>query len=124
MSYTIDTTFGCHIWTGALDKDGYGVTSFRGKRAHQAAWERANGPVPDGLVIEHRCSRRRCCFVPHLELVTQSENLYRRAWKRRVREQKCPNGHDMRLCAVTPEKGRLCRVCQLGARNSQQGAER
>ena len=70
---------GCVIWIGALNHDGYGRVKIRSvfHRAHIVAWELANGPVPDGLVLDHRC-RIRCCVNPdHLEAITQSENARR-----------------------------------------------
>mgnify|MGYP007071623989 FL=1 len=63
-----------------------------GKRmyAHRAAWEVVNGPVPAGLVVDHRCHNadtacpggpscphRRCCNPAHLEPVTHRTNLRR-----------------------------------------------
>jgi hypothetical protein len=116
-----DPTFGCELWLGQLDRDGYGMTP-SGRRAHLVAYERAYGPIPSGLVLDHRCARRRCAFAPHLEAVTQSENLLRRNWKYRAKEKLCPRGHDMSTAAVTPEKGRLCRNCMLGGRNSKGAA--
>ena len=44
---------------------------------HARAWIEANGPVPDGLVIDHLCRHRPCCNVAHMELVTPTENLRR-----------------------------------------------
>ena len=76
---------GCIIWLGALNDSGYGRVKIRSKfrRAHIVAWEQANGPVPDGLVIDHLC-RVRCCINPlHMEVVTQGENV-----RRGVRDRK------------------------------------
>src|SRR5690348_15795085 len=83
VSVERDTTFGCELATGRRDKDGY---AFHGQtRAHIAAWERAHGPVPNGLVLDHLCRRRHCCAVHHLEAVTQSENERRKSWSYRAR---------------------------------------
>lgn len=68
---------GCVIWTGAVDRDGYGMIWSGGKMVyvHRYAWERENGPIPEGLKIDHRyhCDHA-CCEVPHLRLATQAEN--------------------------------------------------
>ena len=87
----------CWPWNAALLPSGYGQLSFMGARvyAHRAAWEAVNGPVPDGLVLDHRCHNadrscpggptcrhRRCCNPAHLEPVTQRTNT-RRARLRR-----------------------------------------
>ncbi len=41
---------GCHIWTGDINDRGYGLIRDGKKsvRAHRVAWERENGPIPDG----------------------------------------------------------------------------
>jgi hypothetical protein len=111
---TFDPVFGCELASGRLDKDGY---AFHGKtRAHIHAWTCVNGPVPEGLVLDHACNRRACKAVHHLEPTTQSENLRRRSWRYRMRIAKCPRGHDLRLNGVvTPERGRVCRQCNREA---------
>lgn len=40
--------------------------------SHRRAWEAANGPVPDGLVLDHLCRNRWCCNPTHLEPVTNA----------------------------------------------------
>lgn len=112
-TYDIDPTFGCWLWTGKLDKDGYGQV-WRGQRpsyAHRVVYEAERGPVPDGMVLDHVCRRRRCVNPEHLEPMTQDENLRRRPWGRRVKQTHCAHGHSMSDCMVTPEGGRLCRAC-------------
>lgn len=42
--------------------------------AHRAAWIEANGPIPDGLFVLHRCDNPKCCNPAHLFLGTQSAN--------------------------------------------------
>lgn len=105
-----DPVFGCMLWTGPKDRDGYG---YRGRsRAHIVAWIEAFGVVPEGFVLDHRCRRRRCVNVLHLEPVSQSENENRKSWRYRARQPKCPRGHDMAMNRmITPEGGVLCREC-------------
>ena len=45
--------------------------------AHRIAWELRNGPVPDGMVVDHLCRVRRCVNAAHLRVVTQKENVKR-----------------------------------------------
>lgn len=75
----------CLIWQAATDKDGYG--QFRdGKRVRQAhvwAYEQQHGPITDRdddgrlLELDHKCRRRTCVNVEHLEKVTHAVNMER-----------------------------------------------
>ena len=61
-------------------RDGYGQlgSPMHGTRiAHRAYWIEANGPIPDGLELDHLCRNRSCVNVDHLEAVTHSENMRR-----------------------------------------------
>lgn len=43
--------------------------------AHRLAWEEANGPIPVGLCVCHRCDVPACINVDHLFLGTQAGNM-------------------------------------------------
>lgn len=45
-------------------------------RAHRMVWIEANGPIPDGLVIRHKCDNPSCVNLDHLEIGTQSDNVH------------------------------------------------
>lgn len=58
----------------------YGVLKHGGRKgamwyAHRAAWVVANGPIPDGLYVCHRCDNTLCCNPAHLFLGTHRENM-------------------------------------------------
>jgi HNH endonuclease len=72
-------------WAGAIDggndsSGGYGrVQAGRGDdavitTAHRFAWTLKHGPVPEGLVVRHRCDEPLCVAIGHLELGTPADN--------------------------------------------------
>lgn len=74
----------CWLWTGSLDNKGYARISYRaedGRRrsvaVHRITFEQSNGPIADGLEIDHLCRRRNCVRPLHLEAVSHIENLRR-----------------------------------------------
>jgi hypothetical protein len=71
---------GCLVWQAALNSQGYGqfVHDGRTQSAHRLAYVEANGPIPDGLQIDHLCRVRSCVNPEHLEAVTASENNRRK----------------------------------------------
>lgn len=82
----------CWLWLGTVMNHGYG--QFRigtsGKNevhhmAHRYAWERVNGPIPEGLTIDHLCEVILCVNPAHMEPVTNSENARRRWTRQRER---------------------------------------
>lgn len=62
----------CVIWTGSVDRDGYGRTG--SQMAHRVVWAETNGEIPDGLTIDHLCFTRACVNVEHMRLLSHSEN--------------------------------------------------
>lgn len=71
----------CWVWTGNFQTHGYGTITVDGKGrvAHRFRWEKVNGPVPDGLELDHLCRNRACVNLDHLEPVTHAENVRRGA---------------------------------------------
>jgi hypothetical protein len=72
-----DETTGCLNWTGPVTGSGYGSVTRGGKTrgAHVIAWEEANGPLPSGAFVCHRCDNPRCCNHEHLFLGDHSANM-------------------------------------------------
>lgn len=73
----------CWQWTGPLNDSGYGEIGVGGRdgekvRAHRAAWIRAHGPIPTGMILDHLCGNRACVNPDHLRLATHEVNAYNR----------------------------------------------
>jgi hypothetical protein len=107
-----DQIFGCLLWQGKQNSNGYGVKWVAGKArdAHRYVYEIEVGPVPTGMVLDHECRRRLC--VRHVVPVTKQENEFRKSWAYRCRIKQCSKGHSMSDAMVTPEGGRICRSCK------------
>ena len=43
-------------------------------QVHRYAWERVNGPIPTGKLIDHICHNRACVDVAHLRIANKSQN--------------------------------------------------
>lgn len=67
---------GCWIWQGKLSPEGYGRTSLRSlsQMAHRAIWQELRGPIPKGMVLDHKCRERACVNPDHLRVVTLGQN--------------------------------------------------
>jgi hypothetical protein len=73
----VDKSGECWLWTGPRDKDGYGKANVRRRalRAHRVSWTMANGAIPEGLIVCHRCDTPACVRPDHLWLGTQLDNV-------------------------------------------------
>lgn len=116
----------CWLWTGRLDKDGYGVISVgrRPVRAHRFAYELLVGPI-SAETLDHDCHtrdrscpggacfHRRCMNPAHLRPVTAAEN----ARLVNGRKTHCKNGHELTPDNLRKRKpgtghdGRECLTC-------------
>lgn len=63
----------CHRWTGRIDPDGYGRFG-EATLAHVNEWVKANGPVPAGKILHHRCENPACVNPDHLDLETRASH--------------------------------------------------
>lgn len=128
----MEVTTPCITWAGTTQKNnGYGRISVNGKQpmAHRWAWEQVNGPIPEGLTIDHLCFNRACIEPLHMRVVTRAVNGARHqegcqclshAGPSRPAPRECRRGHDLTLpgalTAVPAGRKRgVCRVCAQAA---------
>ena len=58
---------GCWLWLGPVDERGYGKINAQGYYlAHRLAYAETNGPIPEGLLVLHKCDVPSCINPDHL----------------------------------------------------------
>ncbi len=88
------STRGCWEWQACLSATGYGRFNFKGRNAiaHRVAWEMKFGPIPNNILVLHKCDNRKCVRPVHLFLGTQQENIRDMHFKRRINPPKGERG--------------------------------
>lgn len=119
----------CHVFRGGKS-DGYGVIGLGGSanmgQVHKYILEKENGPVPDGLVLDHQCRVRACCNTDHLRVVTVkvnvTENIVGVNWQLQAAKTHCLQGHpfDEANTYRYVTDGRTSRHCRECSRLSMQ----
>lgn len=109
-----DDRTGCWLWAGAVTGNGYATLDIdrRTRLAHRWYWEHVNGPVPEGLHLDHLCRTRHCVNPDHLEPVAPAENV-RRGRKVERERTHCPQGHPYSgdNLKIDARGHRKCRTC-------------
>lgn len=101
LSKVIMTESGCWGWftrNGPLKK-GYSkmVIAGRTESGHKVSWVIHNGPIPEGLIVMHRCDNTVCTNPDHLQVGTYKDNMTDMISKGRqvlATKTHCINGHE------------------------------
>ena len=73
----LEPNTGCWLWERYCDPNGYGRIGkpVEGETLlHRLSWVRYRGPIPDDLLVLHRCDTPSCCNPAHLFLGTHQDN--------------------------------------------------
>ena len=108
---------------GRLDPQGYRVVKLEGKnkKEHRLVWEMFNGPIPDGMQVDHINRDRSDNRIENLRLVSSQENSFNTAAKGYTRHRNrfvsriCINGDKIVLGSFETEKE--ARQSYLDAKN-------
>jgi len=98
----------------------YGVLGIGGKplRAHRLSWIIANGAIPEGLLVCHRCDNPRCVNPRHFFLGTDKDNMQDCASKGRTTKGRKLDGWKRLVCSprtcnlLSPLQIALMRECR------------
>lgn len=103
--YTTGVDNNCSVWTGGIDKGGYGQASgffseIGERKAHRVSYVLAYGPIPEDLLVRHKCDNPPCIRPDHLELGTSMDNFRDMVERDRLNvsgrfkiKEKCIRGH-------------------------------
>jgi predicted XRE-type DNA-binding protein len=81
----------CHIWMASVTrKGGHGRTFGFGRQmlAHRLAYQLYRGPIPNGMLVCHRCDVPSCVNPDHLFIGTHKDNIADCIQKDRRRDQR------------------------------------
>lgn len=112
----------CHVWTSAVDRDGYGWFWADGlvQRPHRWLLGHLRGwPLQVGKMACHTCDNPSCCNPAHLYVGTAADNARDRVSRGRgktngfEKKTRCKNDHpfDTVNTYVDTRGFRQCRAC-------------
>jgi len=98
---------GCHLWTGAKDKSGFGLIKVPNEKrqmlVHRYMYSQVVGPQSiQGLMVLHKCTNNSCINPQHLTVGSLADKAVLNASKGK------PTG--WQACKLTPEQVREIRA--------------
>ena len=117
--YTVDEN-GCWVWGRSVTSTGYPQFSALGRHVvgHRWSYEQFVGPIPDDMLVCHKCDVKRCVNPDHLEVGSPRKNT-QDAYDRGLmhhwmsRRTHCKNGHEFTVDNTKKYRGvRVCIACE------------
>lgn len=118
---TMEPNSGCWLFlrNATFNKAGgmYGYVFQNGKshRVHRVTYEHFVGPIPDGLVLDHKCRVTLCVNPNHLRPMTNYANAALGVpHAHQLAKTHCPQGHPYsgdNLYFNSKRRNRVCRTC-------------
>ena len=73
----VERSGSCWLWTAGKDKGGYGTFDLNGMsvKAHRVSYTLANGEIPTGMCVLHKCDTPACVSPDCLFLGTHQDNM-------------------------------------------------
>lgn len=125
-----DTNGGCWLWTGSLNKKGYGKFSVSRRQwtaAHRVSWIMTHGRRPSKFVL-HRCDIPCCVNPDHLfegDAKANAEDMVKKGRHGNTRKTVCHNGHALSGDNIRLSRGsRHCRICDVAYDRARRSKER
>lgn len=105
----------CWEWTAKANSKGYGTIRVGGKTtiASRFSYALVNGPIPEGLIICHKCDNPPCVNPSHLFLGTHLDNCIDKYIKKRNVNVK---GEKSGMSKITREQADMIRVSKESLR--------
>ncbi len=77
---------GCWEWIASKSNTGYGRFRLNGKLhlPHRLVYQWVNGPIPNSLLVCHKCDNPSCVNPSHLFKGTKSQNMLDASRKNRI----------------------------------------
>lgn len=126
---SVKSVRGCWTWRGAKSPSGYGKYAIARTdyRAHRVSWTLVNGPIPDGLSLDHLCRNKLCVNPAHLEVVTHTVNVLRgeSPTAKNASKTHCHMGHEFTPENTTVNRWnrRVCRACYAARLENRKAAK-